>query len=155
MGNWVDELVNNMEDAEARKRHIGQVMPDKAREFWNRLKKTLQLDIEKLNNHFSQRIGKIEIRLDDPSAVKIVKADFPAYYVHLFYGQGGIKIQREVVTSPSKSKSFQDHQVTFGLDQWDNLQAKLDDVELDEPTAVNHVSEFSLKAIVLGEMPSR
>jgi hypothetical protein len=165
MNNWVDELFRQMEEEEARRKHILATLPGEINEFWSALQNTLRANIEKVNSHFERKIGSIELKVEEPSTIKIMKLEYPAYYIDLILDypadhedilvpHGGIIIRREVAFSLDTVRQFPDERLTLELGPEDDLVIQGNKEPIPRREATQRISKFILVPIVRREFPS-
>jgi hypothetical protein len=165
MSDWVVELFQQMEAEEARRKHILATLPDEINGFWSALQNTLRANIEKLNSYFQRKIGAIELKVEEPSTIKIMKSEYPAYYIDvrldypvdhedILLPHGEIRIQREVAFSLEAASPFPDTILTLELGPEDDLVIQGDKGSIPRREALQRISKFILVPVIRREFPS-
>jgi hypothetical protein len=154
-----------LEAEEARRKHIVATLPDEINGFWSALQNTLRANIEKLNSHFQRKIGIIELKVEEPSTIKIMKVEYPAYYIDvalhhpvdhqdILLPHGEISIQREVAFSLADVSKFPDTILTLELDPEDDLVIQTNKEQIPRREALQRISKFMLVPIIRREFPA-
>lgn len=156
MSDWVERFSQQLSDDEARRNHISKTLPDKADDFWRSLTSVIGADIQKLNDKFQHKIGRIDLQVKGLLVLHIQKLDFPAYYLDVILNESRTSIRVEGEYVPSASSSKRAHKIkslplSLSLDRNDNLIVK---GEYMDRLTTNDLSEIILKPIVLGSEPA-
>lgn len=152
MSDWIDTLTQQINSEEARKLHITQVLPDKADDFWRHLTEAIRQDIQRINEQFKNRIGKIDFQVKDFLTLHITKLDFPAYYIDIILNPSrtSIRVEGQFVPNSTNRNDFKSCPLELKLDKNDNLIVKGESTDRLTPAAI---SEAVLKPVILSEEP--
>jgi len=154
-----------MEAEEARRKHIVATLPDEIKGFWSALQNTLRANIEKLNSYFQRKVGAIELKVEGPSTITIMKVGYPAYYIDIcldypvdhediLLPHGEIKIQGKVAFSIEDASKFPDTILTLELGPEDDLVIQANKEPIPRREALQLISKLILVPIIRRELPT-